>query len=474
MRIILILFITLLPITDCFSQKRISKNRLLEDFDYAVHELKLQHQGFYNYVDKHKTDTEISILRNSIENSMTKLEFYQLIRQLLGLMNEGHGSVDLPKWTMVKVGLSKSLLPVGVKFLDEELIITQNFGKDIVGLNKGAKIVSINGEPISQILNKLLPLIAADGFNNTSKFEWIGGMNMSLLYRLVYGKKKEFELQIIDSVNRETKTVKIPAIRYTTIKAKNAKFKGKSFGYTTFNFEQINDSIAYLSIPDFGSDVIDYQTFYEKQFKKIDSLSIKHLIIDVQANGGGEEGNENLLFSYLSEKPIRKYKKVSMLPKPYQINKNNKGYKFDKWELKGSIAERGEFTLYSNYYSELGYKPPNKDYVYLNKLYVLISRVTFSGGAEFSSMIKMTNRGVFIGAETGGAYEGNVSGYSETVKLPNTKIRIDIPTVHFQMNVNPEKRGRGIIPDYEVPQTWDDYLNNRNSKLDFTKKMIMN
>lgn len=45
MRIILILFIILFPIPDCFSQKKISKKRLLEDFDYAVHELRLQHQG---------------------------------------------------------------------------------------------------------------------------------------------------------------------------------------------------------------------------------------------------------------------------------------------------------------------------------------------------------------------------------------------------------------------------------------------
>jgi C-terminal processing protease CtpA/Prc len=474
MRIILLSIIITLPFTNGLSQKRINKNKLLEDFDYAVNELNRQHQGFYNYVDRAKTDLEISFLRNSIKSSMTKLEFYQVIRRLLTLMNEGHGSVDLPKLTMIKVGLSKSLLPLGVKFLDKELIITQNFGKENKGLNKGAKIASINGESISQILDKLFPLIATDGFNNTSKFEWIGGMNMSLLYRLVYGEKKEFNLQIIDPVNQAAKTLKIPAIRYTAIKAKNAKFRGKSFNYNKFNFEQINDSIAYLSIPSFGSDAVDYPTFYEKQFRKIDSLSIKHLIIDIQANGGGTEGNENLLFSYLSQKPIIKYKKVTMLSKPYQKNKNNKGYKFDKWKLKDSIAERGEFTLYSNYYSDLGYKPPNRDYVYQNNLYVLISGLTFSGGAEFASMIKMTNRGKFIGVETGGAYEGNVSGYSETVKLPNTKIRIDIPIVHFQMNVNPEKRGRGIIPDYEVPQTWDDYLNNRNSKLEFTKKMIMN
>lgn len=474
MRIILLFTIVILPFTGCFSQKKINKNKLLEDFDYAVQELKLQHQGFYNYIDKAKTEAEISILRKRMEEPMTKLEFYQLMRELLALLNEGHGSVDLPTGMLVRIGLSKSFLPLWVNFFAEDLIITQNYGKAVAGLSKGAKLVAINGETIAQILDKLLPLIATDGFNETSKFEWVSRMNLSLLYRLVYGKKKEFELQIIDPVDKQLTTVTIPAIRYTAVKSKNAKFESRYSIYSDFEFEQINDSIAYLSILNFGDDDLDYEAFYKKQFRKIDSLNVKHLILDIQANTGGTEGNENLLFSYLSEKRIRKYKKVTMLPPPYLLNQHDKDYKFDKWELKDSVAKRGEFTLYSDYYSDLGYSPPNKDYIYQNKLYVLISGLTFSGGAEFASMIKMTNRGIFIGVETGGAYEGNVSGYSETIKLPHTKIKIDIPTVHFQINVSPEIRGRGIIPDYQVPQTWENYLNKRNSKLEFVKNRIMN
>jgi len=218
--------------------------------------------------------------------------------------------------------------------------------------------------------------------------------------------------------------------------------------------------------------VIDYEAFYAKQFQKIDSLGIKHLVLDIQANTGGEEGNENLLFSYLSPERIRKYRRVTMMPKTYERKKDRKSILFDKWELKGKMAERGEFTLYSDYYSELGYKRPKAEYIYSGKLYVLTSGITFSGGAEFASMVRMTQRGIFIGVETGGAYEGNVSGYSESLRLPHTRISLAIPSVHFQMDVQPEKPGRGIIPDYEVPQTWEDYMNEANAKLDFAVKLI--
>ncbi|WP_372938248.1 S41 family peptidase, partial [Seonamhaeicola sp.] len=439
-----------------------------------ITELKLQHQGLYEYVGKNETNAKIDSIRNTLETGQTKLEFYQKLRYVIGLTNEGHTSIHLPKWSMIKFGLSKSFIPLTVKLCNENLIVTQHYGKEAIGLKKGVKILSINGRKISEILKKVYPLIPTDGFNKTSKSEWVGGLNFSLLYKLVYGKEKKFKIEVQEFKNNKTQTLTIPAIRFTKFKTRNAKFASQNFDYNHFKFEQINDSIAYLSIPSFGNDDLDYEEFYQKNFKKIDSLNIKHLIIDIQANGGGTEGNENLLYSYLSNKVVQKYKQVTMLPKPYHKNKDNEGYIEDEWKLEDTIAKRGNFTLFSDYYSDLGYKKPQKELIYSGKLYVLISGMTFSGGAEFASLIKMTNRGIFIGEETGGTYEGNVSGYSEYIKLPNSKIEVKIPTVHFQINVEPKIKGRGVIPNYEVPQTWKDYLNGRNTKKDFTIKKIIN
>ncbi|UBZ05494.1 hypothetical protein LDL76_08955 [Salegentibacter mishustinae] len=471
MRIFLLL-ISILFISYGNAQNKIKPKKLNEDFDYLITELKLQHQGLYQYTGENNTDAKIDSIRETLKTSQTKLEFYEKLRYVIGLTNEGHTSIELPKWTMIKLGLSKSFLPLTVKLSDGNLIATQNYGKSIDDLDKGAKIISVNGRKLNEILKRLYPLIPSDGFNITSKQEWIGGLNFSLLYRLVYGKEKKYELQFQEFGNGEIQTLTIPAIRFTKFKTKNAKFKSIEFDYNDFKFEPINDSIAYLSIPSFGNDNLDYEKFYQSNFKKIDSLDIKHLIIDIQANGGGTEGNENLLFSYLTNKVVQKYKQVTMLPKPYQINKNKQGYIEDKWTFKDTIAKRGSFTLDSNYYSDLGYESPQKGLIYKGELYVLTSGKTFSGGAEFASLIKMTDRGLFIGEETGGAYEGNVSGYSEYVKLPNSKIEVKIPTVHFQVNVSPKIKGRGVKPDYNVPQTWEDYVNGKNTKKDFAIKTI--
>lgn len=471
MRIFLVLIFILFHSTGN-AQNKLKPNKLNEDFEYLITELKSQHQGLYQYVAKSETDAKIDSIRNTLKTRQTKLEFYEKLRYVIGLTNEGHTSIDLPKWSMIKFGLSKSFIPLSVKHCDGNLILTQNYGNNISDLKKGMKIISVNGTRISEILDEVYPLIPTDGFNVTSKNEWVGGLNFSLLYRLVYDKEKRFEIEVQDYTNDEIQTITIPAIRITKFKSKNAKFDSQKFDYTHFKFEQINDSIAYLSIPSFGDDTVDYEKFYRSNFKKLDSLKIKHLILDIQANGGGTEGNENLLFSYLSNKVVQKYKQVTMLPKPYLKNKNKQGYIEDEWAFQDTLARRGSFTLFSDYYSDLGYEKPQQELVYNGMLYVLTSGKTFSGGAEFASLIKMTGRGVFVGEETGGAYEGNVSGYSEYIKLPKTNIEVKIPTVHFQINVVPEKKGRGVIPDYEVPETWKDYLNGKNTKKDFAIKII--
>ncbi len=470
---IILTVIILLISTGIYGQKTYKKEKILEDFDFLVQELRLQHQGLYQYNTQQKVDQVLDSIRQSI-GTMDRLEFYRMVRYVIGLTNEGHTRADLPTVAMAKVGMARRFLPLSVISCDRSLIVTQNFGNEVAGLEKGSKLLSVNGRSVEDILHDILPLIPTDGFNQTSQYEWVGSINFSLLYTLFYGRSRYYDIEFKNYGDHEIYSVRIPAIRFTRFKSKRARFAPKYFDFDKFHFELINDSVAYLAVPSFSSGEIDYEQFYATQFKKIDSLGIDHLIIDIQANGGGTEGNENLLFSYLKDTVYQKYRAVSMLPKPYLKDQDDPDYITDQWKLEDAVAYRGTFTLGSDYFSDLGYDVPNPDLVHKGKLYTLISGQTFSGGAEFASMLRMTNRSLFIGEETGGTYEGNVSGYSETVKLPNTNITVDIPTVHFQMNVDPAVKARGVMPDHTVPQSWNDYMNNDNAKLHFAVQLITN
>lgn len=41
------------------------------------------------------------------------------------------------------------------------------------------------------------------------------------------------------------------------------------------------------------------------------------------------------------------------------------------------------------------------------------------------------------------------------------------------MNVSPTVKGRGVMPDYEVRQSWEDYLKEGNTKKNFVLEEII-
>jgi hypothetical protein len=84
-------------------------------------------------------------------------------------------------------------------------------------------------------------------------------------------------------------------------------------------------------------------------------------------------------------------------------------------------------------------------------LVVLAGGRTFSGGAELASMLWHTHRGVFVGEEVGGSDQGNTSGYSWNVVLPNSGLRLSVPLLQFRLNWRPMQADRGVFPQCDVP-----------------------
>jgi hypothetical protein len=461
-----LLFVLLTLSISSYSQ--ISKENLLSDYDFLVNELKAYHQGLYQYVDKNTVDQKIDSIRNTIE-SADKIEFFKKVNALIALTNEGHSGARLPFWTQTKFGMSNSFIPIKIEFSNKKAILVSYFGKENPGVEFGDQILSINGVSIQDIMTTLKPYVATDGFNETSFYQWVG-MDFPLYYAVAFGKSESFDIEVKKHNSQDIESFTIEA--RSALKLKDNKNTLNTVKrHNSFLYRTISDSIGYLCVPNFYG-YKDFEEFYLNSFKSIRNDKIKHLIIDIQENVGGVEGNENLLASYLFQKPFRKYKNVLAPKEACENFKNKKSVRLDAWTLKDDVPHRGEFTLTSNYFSELGYKQPDTDLIFSGKVYVLTSGVTFSGGAEFASMLKMTNRAIFIGEETGGTYEGNVSGYSRDVKLPKTKIKVSIPIVHFKVDVSPKVKGRGILPDHVVYQSWEDIIQAKNTKFEFALKLI--
>jgi hypothetical protein len=61
-------------------------------------------------------------------------------------------------------------------------------------------------------------------------------------------------------------------------------------------------------------------------------------------------------------------------------------------------------------------------------------------------------------------------------KLPKSKIVLTFSVVNLEQDVpkkENQKYGSGIIPNYEITQTFDDFLKNIDTQLNFTLELLL-
>ncbi|MEX2231065.1 MAG: hypothetical protein WD824_02810 [Cyclobacteriaceae bacterium] len=58
--------------------------------------------------------------------------------------------------------------------------------------------------------------------------------------------------------------------------------------------------------------------------------------------------------------------------------------------------------------------------------------------------------------------------------LPNSKIGVKIPTWKSILSIeeNPSQRGRGVMPDFDVTQSYKDFLDGRDSVKEYAYELI--
>jgi C-terminal processing protease CtpA/Prc len=221
------------------------------------------------------------------------------------------------------------------------------------------------------------------------------------------------------------------------------------------------------------------ETFHkliDSLFTKTRILKMKNLIIDLRKNEGGYEGYEDYVFSYLTSKKYEKYKYVQTLALNYSfyeytrnVNTSEKQKGFESsLRLENEQINDGRILRKKGILNPENPKPNS----FKGNVFVLTSGSTSSGGSEFASLIKTNTDAKFIGQETGGGYYGNTSGMFLVLILPTSKITIRIPLLKFIVNVKENfPFGRGVIPDYQIEPTIDEYLNGYDTELEFAKRL---
>ncbi|HMF71092.1 MAG TPA: S41 family peptidase, partial [Flavitalea sp.] len=224
---------------------------------------------------------------------------------------------------------------------------------------------------------------------------------------------------------------------------------------------------------------LSYSTEYRNDFKFIKDQNVRHLIIDLRGNEGGNLTIGMDLLKYIFTGAYRPYlyHEVNNYRFPSLYKYMNDSTAFDKFPDSLFVKVAGNtFRSDPRVKTEVWSRPmePVTD-PYTAKLYVLINGATGSAASILATLIRVNRKdAIFVGEESGGDMEGPVSGDGLSIVLPNTRLRADIPFIKRVVNLNgyPNKKGRGIIPDHHIIPTPENVVNNEDAELIFTLRLI--
>lgn len=340
----------------------------------------------------------------------------------------------------------------------------------------GAEIITLNGHPTAEFVKEFLAIFPSDGSNVTHKYWGLTASRwLTRYFYILYDYSESYQVEYLPMGEKDKKTANLQGLvfdklldireeRYPITKQPPAEFKLSP-----------EEQTAYLRITSFdkerlGNNKIDFPKFLEKTFQNLAENQTKNLILDLRNNGGGTDEYGKLLFSYFTNQEFDYYESLRMNKESYDFFKYTN--RPDMKAPKGMLRANGDGTFDNIQHPNVGKQKPASP-AFSGNIYVLIDGGCFSTTSEFLSLLHYHTKAIFIGEESGGGYYGNSSGPTPEMKLPNSKVRLEIPLMKYSTAVKDyQYLNRGLIPQHVVVPTIKDLVEGKDIELDFVKDLI--
>ncbi len=487
---------------------------LHEDVDKIYSQLKRHHPKLYQYTPKEVLDFKFDSLKRSINSPIDSRDFYKKLAPVVAEVKQGHVSLgSANKWYTKKE--RKQLLKRKLEFyaldfeyLENKLWVKNTRGKDSTVV--GCEMVKIEDDLVSDLVATYKTRFASDGYNKTLYDRFVGRHFSTFYYKdkgyvdsltITFKKKDSSFVKTFKRIQKKeqpkkrdsTKTKK--RIKLTSVEKKanrlaakkKRKFNRKhgyikkSKEYTrNFCFVGSNKSIAYMKLRSFSNG--NYRRFYKESFAKLDSAKTKDLILDLRNNGGGRIAEIDYLYAYLTNEyykfiedsevnsriPFLKFLMSNTTPNSIKVLSSIVSPIIVVQNLIRTRKRDGK--LYYRF-RQTKVKAP-KPLHFTGNIYVLINGNSFSASSLISTHLKATKRAIFVGEETGGAYNGTVAGIYKIYELPNTKLKIRMGMMQIEAPQKQSPDGYGVMPDVEILPTIIDRNLKKDPEFDWVLKDI--
>lgn len=463
---------------------KISAEKLTEDFSIFRKALLEIHPGLYRYNTKYQIDSIFNHFQVVFSKPQTYQKAFLNLTKLTSAIKCGHTFPSFYNQTgfIQEVVLNqKDKLPFAFRVLDKRIFITKSIVENFE-IPLGTEILAINGVSAQALLQETAKLVKADGANDGKRYAdlntfGVGGYfeMFDAYFPLLYPPiNQQYTIKIKQPNATQTDELKVNTVgrqeRSNALLKKIPNHITKADQLWKLEFWEGNTAYLQLGTFDVFQLSFEWREFLKNAFKEINKRKTKNLVIDIRWNEGGQD--EVLLFlgQNITKQTIKiperqelvRYKKISAELKPYLFTWDNT---FFDLSTKTKPFNNDYFLLKGENITQI---QPVKN-AFEGNIYLLVNGSNSSATFYFAEIAKENELATLIGEPTGGSLKGLNAGTMFFLRLPNSKIEIDIPIIG---TFSDDKAPGGIVPDILVKPTIEDLIKGDDTVLKTTRKII--
>ncbi len=430
----LVYLLTILLLAACAAPRlqyegapRLTQAQAMADLDTLVGAMKGIHPDLYAQRSERQFERDVKAIRHRLAkcDSISAFDLYAETMELMAAFNEGHLTIVHNAFNGVK-GLPYFPLAVEIDPATRALRLRETCSLEGVALTTGDEITYINGIRAQRYIEALSRQIAAE--KHVVKYSKLtdGLFNVRMAW---FNPSGDYTLRI--RTDQGVRTIRTQGLDAKQLTAKMGTPKVKPYAY-----ELLNDSTMLFHFN--ACQQKGFKEFASELFATARERNIRHLIIDIRNNGGGNSETGDEICRYISDRPFGWNSHATI-------------------RISEPVRQQRPTTLpdtliHSAPISAEQLMQPYPDSLRFNgSCYLLMSYRTYSSAASFAWEFTRFGMGTAIGEEVGDVAIS--SGDIIFVKLPNSGFTAAIPyKIFYNYGIRAGEPNRGAVPDIEVPK----------------------
>ena len=405
-----------------------------------------------------------------IPASISLADFAQLIQYYNEKIHDSHLNIDCP--------LPKKPVPQGHSVMYSPLNFGEMEGKCLVIMTTdkykdyiGKEIVKIDGKPALEVC------AISRHKNNLYDAKVQSVQDYHVAYRAGFdyaehcGPQKPGSKIVLDFADEEHLEATLIKHQYDYF-IDHQRYFGWYYYSNLANHKHlrcyrkvVNDSIWAIALTDFQLNEVETDTLLG-YIHEAEAKHIPHLIFDIRDNPGGNsellDKVTKALMGRWHDTPHRTYQIANSSIFKSEIDNYIPNEPILGWmyPVKG---KEGLYSLTDDSGSNSTFGIDSLGYN--GKLYVLIDSRSASAAAYLAGCIKRNRRGLLFGRETMSGYHVETCIKFASIHLDNSQFTARIPMVRAVIDDTVNDRlpaGRGVIPDFNFPMTFEEYYCKKN------------